>query len=154
MKDRGSYRVELLGPQAVELMGGLLTMFGEAFNEHATYNDARPSHEYLQALLANQYFLALVALHGDEVVGGLAAYELRKFEQARSEIYIYDLAVSERHRRRGIATALILELKRIAATRGAYVVYVQADLGDDPAIALYSKLGIREDVLHFDIPVP
>jgi aminoglycoside 3-N-acetyltransferase I len=154
MKDRGSYRVELLGPQAVELMEGLLTMFGEAFNEHATYNDARPSHEYLQALLANQYFLALVALHGDEVVGGLAAYELRKFEQARSEIYIYDLAVSERHRRRGIATALILELKRIAATRGAYVVYVQADLGDDPAIALYSRLGIREDVLHFDIPVP
>jgi aminoglycoside 3-N-acetyltransferase I len=154
MKDRGSYRVELLGPQAVELMEGLLTMFGEAFNEHATYNDARPSHEYLQALLANQYFLALVALHGDEVVGGLAAYELRKFEQARSEIYIYDLAVSEQHRRRGIATALIQELKRIAATRGAYVVYVQADLGDDPAIALYSKLGIREDVLHFDIPVP
>jgi aminoglycoside 3-N-acetyltransferase I len=154
MKDRGSYRVELLGPQAVELMGGLLTMFGEAFDERATYNDARPSHEYLQALLANQYFLALVALHGDEVVGGLAAYELPKFEQARSEIYIYDLAVSEQHRRRGIATALIQELKRIAATRGAYVVYVQADLGDDPAIALYSKLGIREDVLHFDIPVP
>jgi len=28
---------------------------------------------------------------------------------------------------------------------------VQADLGDDPAIALYTKLGQREDVLHFDI---
>jgi aminoglycoside 3-N-acetyltransferase I len=28
---------------------------------------------------------------------------------------------------------------------------VQADLGDEPAIALYSKLGAREDVLHFDI---
>ncbi|GAA0576731.1 hypothetical protein GCM10008997_27030 [Halomonas salifodinae] len=26
--------------------------------------------------------------------------------------------------------------------------------GDDPAIALYTKLGIREDVLHFDIPIP
>ncbi len=23
--------------------------------------------------------------------------------------------------------------------------------GDDPAIALYTKLGVREDVLHFDI---
>jgi aminoglycoside 3-N-acetyltransferase I len=31
---------------------------------------------------------------------------------------------------------------------------VQADHGDDPAIALYTKLGTREDVLHFDIPVP
>jgi aminoglycoside 3-N-acetyltransferase I len=31
--------------------------------------------------------------------------------------------------------------------------YVQADQGDNPAIALYTKLGVREDVLHFDIPV-
>jgi aminoglycoside 3-N-acetyltransferase I len=31
------------------------------------------------------------------------------------------------------------------------VIYVQADHGDDPAIALYSGLGRREDVLHFDI---
>jgi aminoglycoside 3-N-acetyltransferase I len=33
------------------------------------------------------------------------------------------------------------------------VVYVQADRGDAPAIALYQKLGVREEVLHFDIPV-
>ena len=33
------------------------------------------------------------------------------------------------------------------------MVYVQADYGDEPAIALYEKLGIREDVLHFDIAV-
>jgi len=30
---------------------------------------------------------------------------------------------------------------------------VQADHGDDPAIELYSKLGVREDVIHFDIEV-
>jgi len=35
--------------------------------------------------------------------------------------------------------------------RGAYVIFVQADYGDDPAIALYTKMGIREEVLHFDI---
>ena len=35
-------------------------------------------------------------------------------------------------------------------SRGAYVISVQAE-GDAPAIAIYSKLGIREDVLHFDI---
>src|SRR3546814_16204934 len=50
---------------------------------------------------------------------------------------------------------MIDELRRIASQRGAWVIYVQADLGDDPAIALYTKLGMREDVLHFDIePVP
>lgn len=68
-----------------------------------------------------------------------------------SEVYIYDFAVAEPHRRQGIATALISALKTVAAQRGAYVIFVQADLGDHAAIALYSKLGVREDVLHFDI---
>jgi aminoglycoside 3-N-acetyltransferase I len=95
----------------------------------------------------------LAALKDGEVVGGIAAYELRKFEQARSEIYIYDLAVADAHRRQRVATEMIRELQRIAAARGAYVIFVQADLGDPPAIALYTKLGKREDVIHFDIPV-
>ncbi|MEN8160361.1 MAG: GNAT family N-acetyltransferase, partial [Myxococcota bacterium] len=98
-------------------------------------------------------FIALAAVKGGEVAGGPAAYELRKFEQERSEVYIYDLAVAAAQRREGIATALILALKEIAAGRGAYVLFVQADAGDAPAVALYTKLGIREDVLHFDIAV-
>ena len=114
---------------------------------------SRPSAGYLQQLLDSDYFIALVALKNGEVVGGIAAYELKKFEQERSEIYIYDLAVAAAHRREGIATALIQELKKLAAARAAYVIFVQADIGDEPAIALYSKLGIREDVMHFDIAV-
>ena len=51
------------------------------------------------------------------------------------------------------ATALIDATRAIARERGAWVCYVQADHGDDPAIALYTGLGTREDVLHFDIPV-
>ena len=31
--------------------------------------------------------------------------------------------------------------------------FVQADLDDAPAIALYMKLGTREEVLHFDIAI-
>jgi aminoglycoside 3-N-acetyltransferase I len=104
-------------------------------------------------LLSSDYFIALAALKNGSVVGGLAAYELKKFEQERSEIYIYDLAVAAGHRREGIATALIQELKRIAEVRRAYVIFVQADLADTPAIELYTKLGVREDVLHFDIAV-
>lgn len=114
---------------------------------------ARPSAAYLGRLLASDTFIALAALKSGEVVGGLAAYELHKFEQERSEIYIYDLAVAAAHRRQGIATALILELKEIGAARGAYVVFVQADRGDAPAIAVYTKLGTPEDVLHFDIAI-
>jgi aminoglycoside 3-N-acetyltransferase I len=44
-------------------------------------------------------------------------------------------------------------LREIAAGRCTYVMFVQADYVDGPAIALYEKLGAREEVLHFDIRV-
>lgn len=134
------------------LMRSLLGTFGEAFGEPDTYVGHQPSEAYLERLLGDDSFIALAALSDAGVVGGLAAYELRKFEQERSEIYIYDLAVAESHRRRGIATALIAQLQAVAAARHAYVIFVQADQGDEPAIGLYTRLGTREDVLHFDIP--
>jgi aminoglycoside 3-N-acetyltransferase I len=139
----------------IPLMESLLTMFGEAFNDMDSYTGHPPSTDYLRRLLGGDSFIALVALNNGEVIGGIGAYELRKFEQERSEIYIYDLAVSKAHRRKGIATALIEELKKIATERGAYVIFVQADtdIEDEPAIALYTKLGVRKDVFHFDIPV-
>ncbi len=126
-------------------------MFGQAFDDVETYTSAQPTAQYLKSLLSSDQFFALAAIQEDEVIGGLAAYLLQKFEQERSEIYIYDLAVSEEHRRRGVATSLISELQHIAAFRGAYVIYVQADPTDQPAVALYSRLGKRADVLHFDI---
>lgn len=135
-------------------MDALLSMFARAFEDAATYDGNRPNPDYLRQLLARPDFIALAACRGDDVIGGLTAYVLPKYEQARSEVYIYDLAVEVAERRRGIATGLIRTLQQIAAERGAWVIFVQADHGDDPAVALYTKLGRREDVMHFDIPVP
>lgn len=140
-------------PSDIERAHGLLGVFSEAFEDPDTYERARPGPDYLRRLLGSDTFIALAAVQGDQVVGGLAAYELHKIEQARSEIYIYDLAVRASHRRLGVATALIRHLQALARQRGAWVVYVQADHGDDPAVALYTKLGVREDVMHFDLPV-
>ncbi len=126
-------------------------MFAVAFDDHGSYAAAVPGDAYLRRLLGQEHVIALAANKGDDVVGGLVAYVLHKFERERSEIYIYDLAVAASHRREGIATALVERLKEIGAGRGAGVIFVQADYGDDPAIALYTKLGIREDVMHFDI---
>jgi aminoglycoside 3-N-acetyltransferase I len=147
------FTIATLGPDDLLLMDQLLDIFSDAFESPEHYSAARPSTGYMQKLVASGTFIALVAMEGGAVIGGLTAYELRKFEQARSEIYIYDLAVMNAARRNGVATALIQALKPIAAARGADVIFVQADLGDDPAIALDTKLGKREDVLHFDIAV-
>lgn len=112
------FSIAQLVPDDLPLMHSLLSMFGAAFDEPDTYGARRPDAAYFQKLLNSDYFIALAALKDGHVVGGLAAYELKKFEQARSEVYIYDLAVDEAHRREGIATALIQELQTIARTRG------------------------------------
>ena len=143
--------VRRLGPADVPTMRALNTLFARAFEDPDQYPADRPADDYLAEVLAKPNVVALVAEDAGEVVGGLVAYEFDKLEQARRELYIYDLAVDVAHRRRGIATALIAHLRRHAANRSAWVVYVQADYGDDPAIALYTGLGTREDVMHFDM---
>lgn len=125
----------------IPAMYALLKTFGEAFNDVETYTFNTPSKEYLRRLLGSDFFITLAAFKNSTVIGGIAAYELKKFEQERSEIYIYDLAVSSEHRREGIASAMIGKLKTIAAERGASLLFVQADKGieDQPAIALYTN---------------
>jgi aminoglycoside 3-N-acetyltransferase I len=119
-----TYTYQQLGPADVATLRSLLRVFGQAFNDVPTYQNAMRGNRYLMNLLGKRHFIVIVALDGSEVVGGLAAYELEKFEQERREIYIYYLAVAEPHRRRGIATALIRALQRVGRERKAYVTYV------------------------------
>ena len=144
--------VTRLGIQDAQQMQATNQLFADVFGEEG-YHGPPAGLDHLGKLLADDKFIALNAWLDGEMVGALAAYELVKFEAERSEIYIYDLAVVEQHRRRGIATALIDEVKSIGRETGAWVIFVQADPPDEPAVALYDKLGIREEVLHFDISV-
>jgi aminoglycoside 3-N-acetyltransferase I len=149
-----SFSVRRLGPGEVGMLRALNALFGEVFDERHTYTGRQPDDAYCLGLLERDDMLLVVALEGERVIGGLAAYVLRKFEQARSEIYIYDLAVAKGHRRKGVATALIGEVRRIGRERGAWTVFVQADTQpeDEPAVALYRKLASDEiTALHFDI---
>ena len=58
----------------VPLLRQLNAVFGEAFAEPETYAGAPPSNAYLDNLLAKEHVIALAALAGEEVVGGLVAY--------------------------------------------------------------------------------
>ena len=135
----------------LDILKQMLALFAEVFDDLNSYQSKIASDAYLESRLKDDTLIALAAIVDGRVVGALAAYVLKKFEQERSEIYIYDLGVLEDRRRRGIATGLINRTREIAKEIGAWVVYVQADAGDDPAIKLYESLGTREDVHHFDI---
>ena len=92
--------IRVLCADDLPLMRRMLDLFGQAFDDASTYSGRQPGDSYLGQLLSSPTFIAISALDGEEVVGGLAGYVLPKFEQQRSDFYIYDLAVSEQHRRR------------------------------------------------------
>ena len=143
--------VRRLGPGDVALAREMNALFAGAFDDPHNYASAPPDDGWLCEVLARESVIALVAGTGKAIVGAAVAYELDKLEQRRRELYLYDLAVAASWRRRGVATLLIDALRAHAAGRDCYTLFVQADHGDDPAIALYTKLGSREDVIHFDI---
>lgn len=143
--------VTRLGTGDEVVFRNLMQLFGKAFEDLDAYGSAPPSRAYVEALLARDDIIMLAAWSGHAVVGGLVAYVLPKFEQARSEIFIYDLAIREDHRRQGIATALIRWLQSLATRLGAWVIFVQADTEDIPALALYDTFGVRRRFVTFDI---
>lgn len=147
------FAVRRLGAGDLAGFRAMNALFAEAFDDPESYAANPPSDAYAEEQLARADTTLLVAEADGATIGALAGYVLHKVEQARSEIYIYDLAVAEIWRRRGIATALIETLRGIGREIGAWVIYVQADTlpEDEAARALYGKFGNREEVLHFDI---
>ena len=149
------YAIRRIGDGDVADLRSLNALFHDVFSadepDYQDYANAPPSDAYLSARCADADFLALGAWEGDRPIGALAGYILRKWEQERAEIFIYDLAVATDRRRKGVATHLIEAARKIAREVGAWTLFIGADQGDEAPIALYSKLGRREDVHHFDI---
>lgn len=139
------------------LLRSLIELFGDVFEMKSEYDSLKISDQYVQQFLMNPNHIVIIAQDSDSkiVVGGLVAYLLPKFEQARSEIYIYDLGVATEYHRNGIGTTLITKLREVARDLGAYVIFVQADDDDTRAIEFYKSLPITEHIHphHFDIRV-
>ena len=132
-------RIRRLPGDDVAAMRQLNMIFGAVFDDSATYVSNPPSDDYVVAFLSNPTNIVLVAEEAGQVVGGLVAYVLRKFEMERTEVYVYDLAVSRDYQRRGIGSSLMRYLQTVGHDIGAYVVFVQADEGDE-AVEFYESL--------------
>ena len=62
------YEYKQLSGSDIVLIKKLLRVFGEAFEDLPTYQNAIPSEAYLRSLLSKPHFFVLVAISGNEVV--------------------------------------------------------------------------------------
>ena len=73
-----------------------------------------------------------------------------------TEMFLYELAVDERHRRRGIGTALVRALAERARATGCYGMWVLTDRTNVAALATYRRTGATEEseqvMLSWELP--
>jgi ribosomal protein S18 acetylase RimI-like enzyme len=85
------------------------------------------------------HHLCLAHADGD-VAGFVSGIEVTHPDKG-TEMFLYELAVAERFRGRGIGTALVLALVELATTSGCYGMWVLTDQDNSIARATYTSAG-------------
>jgi ribosomal protein S18 acetylase RimI-like enzyme len=110
--------------------------------EDAFDNQVLP--EAARRFLEDDRHCLLLGYVEDQPAGFLSAVEIFHPDK-RAELFLNEVGVVEGMRRRGVAHALIEELKRLGEERGCVNVWVLTDEDNAPAMALYRTTGGRWD---------
>jgi ribosomal protein S18 acetylase RimI-like enzyme len=111
----------------------LVLVAGELF-------DRPPTPEWTTRFLAEDGHHLLLALFDEVPVGFVSGVETTHPDKG-TEMFLYELAVGEKHRNRGVGRALVRALAELAAQRGCYGMWVLTDADNAPALAAYRAAG-------------
>jgi ribosomal protein S18 acetylase RimI-like enzyme len=102
--------------------------------------DRPPAADATRRFLADPGHHLLVAYEADVPAGFVTGVEMTHPDKG-TEMFLYELGVAERYRRRGIARALVAELARLAEAAGCYGMWVLTDDQNHAALATYRAAG-------------
>ncbi|MEO8071715.1 MAG: GNAT family N-acetyltransferase [Acidobacteriota bacterium] len=134
-----SLSIKKLDSNEMALAKELILMFG--FDDE---NDFLPSDEYTAQMLARKDFHIIVALENDKLIGGLTAYQMNMFKRETTEMFLYEIEVSENYRQKGIGKALIEFLKQNCVEKGIVEMFVGTEPNNFAARKLYSTTGGKQ----------
>ncbi len=123
-------------------MGRRLGLGDEAMLQEVCrrYKERVPSDEEASRLLACDDVYVWVAEDGGELAGFAYAYVLLRVD-GDTGVFLYELEVDERFRRRGHGRALVEEARRLAERIGALKMWVQTDEENVAAQRTYAAAG-------------
>lgn len=100
-----------------------------------------PSAEYLSRFLLRPENVLVVAFDADIPVGYLVAYLLDRIDRDQQMMFFYEIGVAESHRRRGVGTRMIAELKAICRMTDVMKMWVPTGRSNIAATRLYASTG-------------
>lgn len=114
--------------------------------EHYYGGEAVPGdpEQIRRALFSGSPVATVLLARDGKAVLGLASYSyLWPAAGAETSLYLKELYVREHARHRGVARALMAELREAAADSGCSRIEWTADADNPPALALYEALGVQ-----------
>jgi ribosomal protein S18 acetylase RimI-like enzyme len=103
--------------------------------------------EAVKSFLDDSRHHMFLAYAGTMPIGFVSGVELTHPDKG-TEMFLYELAVDEGHRRRGAGRALVNALSDLARERGCYDMWVLTDEDNDAALATYRKSGADLSSTH------
>jgi len=111
--------------------------FAEAFDDPVVRGSTRQ-------FLADERHHLLLGYLDDRPAGFVSAVEILHPDKVRPEVFLNEIGVAESAQRRGVARALVEELKRVARDRGCQSMWVLTDDENAAAKRLYETTGGRQ----------
>lgn len=124
--------IRRMGPDDVDLVIAAGRLF-----------DTQPTEQFTRRFLGLDGHHLLLAFADGEAVGMITGVEMTHPDKG-TEMFLYELGVDERHRRKGIATALVGALADLARQRSCYGMWVATEHDNEAALATYRRAGSSE----------
>jgi aminoglycoside 3-N-acetyltransferase I len=125
----------------------------EQFDAAVHLFDNPPIPAAVERFLADPTHHLLFAYDGGRPVGFVSGVEMTHPDKG-TEMFLYELAVEDVHRRRGVGTALVEALAELARSKGCYDVWVLTEADNEAAVATYRRAGGRTPSEHVLIEFP
>jgi aminoglycoside 3-N-acetyltransferase I len=133
----GDLHIRRLSAGDGSLAAAMFAMMAAVFGEDAD----TLSSDYVARLLRRDDFWAIAALDDGQPIAGLTAFVLPLTRAESAELFIYDIAVQPRYRRRGIGRRLVAAARDLAAGAGIATIFVPAENDDAEALEFYRAIG-------------
>ncbi|MFZ1022779.1 MAG: GNAT family N-acetyltransferase [Thermoplasmata archaeon] len=107
--------------------------------------DEPPSRSATRRYLGDRRNIFLLAYMGRQPVGFLRGTELRQIHTGRRQMFLYEIAVASRFRRRGVARSLIQRLLRYCRSKNFEEAFVFTSPSNRAAVGLYRSTGAKTE---------